>query len=159
MSVAGQVNPVENLIGDRAVEFDAEVPTAKAAAERLGCEVGAIANSLVFAADGEPLLVVASGAHRVDLERVKALLGVASIERASREFVRQATGQPVGGVAPIGHPRPIRTVVDVALKRYDEVWAGAGTRHTMFPTTFDELVRLTGGLPAEVADAGTDPRG
>jgi prolyl-tRNA editing enzyme YbaK/EbsC (Cys-tRNA(Pro) deacylase) len=136
----------------RAVEFDEPVPTAKAAAEKLGCEVGAIANSLVFVADGEPLMVITSGAHRVDLARVASLLGVERIKRASAEFVTEATGQPVGGVAPVGHPKPIRTVVDVWLKRYGEVWAGGGTRHSMVPTSFDELVRLTGGLPAEVGD-------
>ena len=137
---------------DRSVDFEEPVPTAKAAAERLGCEVGAIANSLVFVADGEPLLVITSGAHRVDLARVASLLGVERIKRAGAEYVEAVTGQPVGGVAPVGHPKPIRTVVDVWLKRHDKVWAGGGTRHSMFPTSFEELVRLTGGLPADVGD-------
>jgi prolyl-tRNA editing enzyme YbaK/EbsC (Cys-tRNA(Pro) deacylase) len=118
----------------------------------LGCEVGAIANSLVFAADGEPLLVITSGAHRVDLARVAALLGAERVKRAGAEYVEAVTGQPVGGVAPVGHPKPIRTVVDLWLERYDTVWAGGGTRHSMFPTSFAELVRLTGGIPAEVGD-------
>jgi len=143
---------LRELVTGKIVEYDQPVPTAAAAAAQLGCDVGAIANSLVFAVGDEPLLIIASGAHRVRLERVAELLGVPAIGRADKQFVLRATGQPVGGVAPIGHPRPIRTVVDVWLERYDEVWAGAGTRHAMFSTTFDELVRLTGGLPAEVGD-------
>lgn len=143
---------LHKLVAGKVVEFDEPVPTAQAAAERLGCEVGAIANSLVFVADGEPLMVITSGAHRVDLARVASLLGAERIKRAGAEYVEAVTGQPVGGIAPIGHPKPIRTVVDVWLKRYDTVWAGGGTRHSMFPTTFGELVRLTGGLPAEVGD-------
>src|SRR5262249_27686447 len=82
----------------------AAAPTAVAAAEQLGCEVGAIANSLIFAADGAPLLVLTSGAHRVDTTKVASLVGVAKLRRADPEFVRAATGQPIGGVAPIGHP-------------------------------------------------------
>ncbi|MGH3647345.1 MAG: YbaK/EbsC family protein [Micromonosporaceae bacterium] len=140
------------LIDGKVVEFDQPVPTAKAAAEVLGCEVGAIANSLIFDADGEPVLVLTSGAHRVNPERVAALLAVGSLKRASREFVERATGQPVGGVAPVGHPTPLRTVVDVWLQRYDVLWAGAGTKHSMFPTSFDELLRLTDGLAADVGD-------
>ncbi|PKW13685.1 YbaK/EbsC family protein [Saccharopolyspora spinosa] len=132
------------------VEFNTDVPTAAAAAERLGCELGAIANSLIFTADDEPLLIVASGAHRVDTKHVGRLLGVRKIRRATPEFVLEATGQPVGGVGPVGHPRPIRTVVDRMLADHREVWAGAGSKHAMFPTTFDELVRITGGLPAGV---------
>ncbi|HZB48538.1 MAG TPA: YbaK/EbsC family protein, partial [Mycobacteriales bacterium] len=86
-----------------------EARTAAIAAEQLGVEVGAIANSLVFDADGEPLLVLTSGAHRVDTARVAALVGVGALRRASPEFVREATGQPIGGVAPVGHPAPLRT--------------------------------------------------
>ncbi|MFB9566714.1 YbaK/EbsC family protein [Saccharopolyspora hordei] len=132
------------------VEFSTEVPTAAAAAEQLGCPVGAIANSLVFTVDDEPLLVVASGAHRVDTRHVARVLGVGRIRRASPEFVQEATGQPVGGVGPVGHPEPIRTVVDRTLADHPVVWAGAGSKHAMFPTTFDELVRITNGLPMEV---------
>jgi prolyl-tRNA editing enzyme YbaK/EbsC (Cys-tRNA(Pro) deacylase) len=130
--------------------FDTEVPTAAAAATVLGCEVGAIANSLVFAAGDEPVLVITSGAHRVDTARVARLLGVPKLRRATPEFVLAATGQAVGGVAPVGHPRPVHTVVDSWLGKYDVVWAGAGDHHHMFATTFDELVAMTGGLPAEV---------
>ncbi|MBO8194138.1 YbaK/EbsC family protein [Streptomyces oryzae] len=133
-------------------EFPVPMPTAAAAAEQLGCDVGAIANSLVFAVDGEPLLVVASGAHRVDTGLVAALLGVGKrkIRRASPEFVTEATGQVVGGVAPLGHEKPLRTLVDVRLEDYGVVWAGGGDKYTMFATDFAELVRITGGLAARV---------
>ena len=125
-------------------------PTAATAAAQLGCEVGAIANSLVFDADGHPLLVMTSGAHRVDTVRVSGLVGVQHLGRADADFVRKHTGMAIGGVAPIGHPKPIRTLVDVALARYDVVWAAGGHPHTVFPKTYDEQLRITAGTPAEV---------
>ena len=131
--------------------FDVPVPTAAAAAEALGCEVGAIANSLVFDADGAPLLVLASGAHRVDTGKVAALVGAERVRRATPEFVSAATGQEVGGVAPVGHPRPLRTVVDVDLAAFPVLWAGGGDHHTMFSATYDDLLRVTGGVAAAVA--------
>jgi prolyl-tRNA editing enzyme YbaK/EbsC (Cys-tRNA(Pro) deacylase) len=132
------------------VDLGEAVPTAQAAADKLGCPVGAIANSLVFDADGAPLLVLTSGAHRVDTKKVAAFVGAAKVRRATPEFVRAATGQPIGGVAPLGHPAPVRTLVDVWLERYEQVWAAGGIPHTVFPTTFAELVRVTGGDPVEV---------
>lgn len=127
-------------------------PTAAAAAEQLGVEVGAIANSLVFAtAADEPVLVLTSGAHRVDTVKVAASLGTSTLRRADAELVRRATGQPIGGVAPIGHPAKLRTLVDVALRDYPQVWAAGGIPHAVFPTTFNELVVLTDGEPADVA--------
>ena len=131
-------------------QLPSAAPTAATAAEQLGCEVGAIANSLVFAADGEPLLVMTSGAHRVDTARVAKALGVSSVDRADAKSVRAWTGQAIGGVGPVAHPAPIRTLVDNWLARYDVVWAAAGHPHTVFPTSFAELVRITGGTPAEV---------
>jgi prolyl-tRNA editing enzyme YbaK/EbsC (Cys-tRNA(Pro) deacylase) len=133
------------------VELPDPAPTAAAAAAQLGCEVGAIANSLVFSADGVPLLILTSGAHRVDTVQVAELVEAKKVTRATPEFVREVTGQPIGGVAPIGHPRPLRTLVDVWLYTYDVVWAAAGHPHTVFPTTYDELLRITGGTPAEVS--------
>src|SRR5262245_24377803 len=127
------------------------VSTAAAAAAALGVQVGQIANSLIFDADGDPLLVLTSGAHRVDTAKVASDSGVAAIRRAAPEFVRTHTGQPIGGVAPIGHPKPIRTLVDAALKEYDEIWAAGGVPRAVFPTTFDELVRITAGTPVDVA--------
>lgn len=127
------------------------VTTAAAAAAALEVEVGQIANSLVFDADGAPLLVLTSGAHRVDTDRVAALVGAQRVGRASKELVLEATGQVIGGVAPVGHPAPVRTLVDVALGEFDRVWAAGGVARSVFPTTFDELVAVTGGTPAEVA--------
>ncbi|SDZ07140.1 Cys-tRNA(Pro) deacylase, prolyl-tRNA editing enzyme YbaK/EbsC [Micromonospora pattaloongensis] len=127
------------------------VHTAAAAAAALEVEVGQIANSLIFDADGEPLLVLTSGAHRVDTARVAATLGVRAVTRATPEFVRAHTGQPIGGVAPLGHPKPVRTLVDTALDGYDEIWAAGGVPQSIFATTYSELLRITAGTPAEVA--------
>ena len=140
-----------NAVPGQVTELPAPAPTAAAAAAQLGCEVGAIANSLVFNADGEPLLILTSGAHRVDTAVVAAQLGVSSVRRADPEFVRSSTGQAIGGVAPVGHPRQIRTLVDRWLQRHEVVWAAAGHPHTVFPTSFEELIRITGGAPADVA--------
>lgn len=131
--------------------LDDSARTAAEAAAALGCDVGAIANSLVFTADDEPLLVLTSGAHRVDTSAVAALLGAERVRRADPETVRAATGQVIGGVAPVGHPSPLRTLVDTALSAHDVVWAAAGHAHAVFPTTYDELLRLTGGQAAAVA--------
>jgi prolyl-tRNA editing enzyme YbaK/EbsC (Cys-tRNA(Pro) deacylase) len=126
-------------------------PTAAAAAAQLGVDVGAIANSLVFAtSEGEPVLVLTSGAHRVDTVKVAALVGTRALTRATPAFVLEATGQAIGGVAPVGHPMPIRTLVDVTLADYPEVWAAGGIPHAVFPSNYAELLRLTGGKPAEV---------
>ena len=124
--------------------------TAAQAAAQLGVPIGAIANSLVFDVGGDPLLVLTSGAHRVDTGAVASLLGVPEVRVAGPDFVREHTGQAIGGVAPIGHPAPIGTLVDVELARFVQVWAAAGHPHTVFPTTYDELLRLTEGTPAEV---------
>ena len=134
----------------RVVALDASARTAADAAAALGCEAGAIVKSLLFLADGEPVLILTSGAHQVDTIKVAALLGVASLERADADTVRRTTGFPIGGVAPIAHPQPVGTLVDIALQRYDVVWAAAGTPHTVFPTSYDELLRITAGEPAEV---------
>ncbi len=126
-------------------------PTAAIAAAQLGCDVAAIANSLIFAADGEPLLVLTSGGHRVDTAKVATLIGATKVGRADPEMVKARTGMTIGGVAPVGHLGAVRTLVDVTLADYPVVWAAAGHPHTVFPTTFHELVRITGGTPAEVA--------
>src|SRR5215467_11443380 len=132
-------------------ELPEPAPTAAAAAEQLGCEVGAIANSLVFNADGEPLLILTSGAHRVDTAWIAGQHGFGSVKRADPDFVRSATSQVIGGVAPVGHPAPIRTLVDRWLDKYDVVWAAGGHHATVFPTSYEELLKLTRGEPAVVA--------
>lgn len=126
------------------------VATADAAAAALGCELGAIAKSLVFEEEGSPLLVLTSGAHKVDTKKLARRLGTGKIRRATPDFVREHTGQQVGGVAAVGHPAKIRTVVDASLAAYPVVWAGGGDENTMFATTFDELVRITDGTVSDV---------
>lgn len=124
--------------------------TAKAAADSVGCEVGAIANSLIFDADGSPALILTSGAHRVDPVLVAATIGVGSLDRATPDFVRHHTGQAIGGVAPLGHPTPVPTYLDRALARYDVIWAAAGHSHAVFATSYDELRALTGATEIDV---------
>ena len=125
-------------------------PTAAAAAAQVGCEVGAIANSLIFDGDGAPVLILTSGAHRVDTAKLAAELGIGRLRRATPEFVREHTGQAIGGVAPVGHPQPVRTLVDTTLEDYAEVWAAGGIPHAVFPTTYAELIAMTGGTPVTV---------
>ncbi len=126
------------------------VHTAPAAAAAVGVEVGQIANSLIFAAGDNPLLILTSGAHRVDTAKVAAALGI-TLKRANPDFVKQHTGQVIGGVSPLGHPKPVQTLVDTALERYDEVWAAGGVPQAVFPITYAELVRITAGTPSDVA--------
>lgn len=139
----------------RIVVLPDSVHTAALAAEALGCEVGAIANSLLFAgtADGGeelPVLILTSGAHRVDTAKAAAAVGVATLKRATPDFVREHTGQVIGGVSPIAHPRPIRTFLDPTLRQYDEIWAAAGHPAAVFSTTYDELMAMTGAEEIEV---------
>jgi prolyl-tRNA editing enzyme YbaK/EbsC (Cys-tRNA(Pro) deacylase) len=137
------------ITGDIVVLPDA-ASTAALAAAALGIEVGAIANSLVFWSDGEPLLVMTSGAHRVDTAALAERLGRGRIQRATAEQVREATGQAIGGVAPTGHPAPLTTIIDPDLAGYPEIWAAGGTPHTVFPMSYDELISLTGGTVTKV---------
>lgn len=126
------------------------VHTAALAADALGCEVGAIANSLLFDAEGEPVLILTSGAHRVDTELVGRALGV-RLARADKDFVRRHTGQVIGGVSPIAHPAPVPTYLDPWLRRHPVVWAAAGHPAAVFSTTYEELATLTGGTAIDVA--------
>ena len=130
--------------------LDDSARTAKEAADALGIEVGQIASSLIFLADGEPVLVIASGKHRVDTTTVASILAVSEVTKATADDVRKATGFAIGGVAPVGHPEPLRTIVDIALAQYDVVWAAGGHPHYVFPTSYDELLRITAGEAAEV---------
>ncbi len=126
------------------------VHTAALAAEALGCEVGAIANSLLFDADGAPALILTSGAHRVDTDKVAATIGADALRRAKPEFVREHTGQVIGGVSPIAHPLPVPTWLDSWLERYDVVWAAAGHPAAVFSTTYAELAAMTGAPTIDV---------
>lgn len=128
--------------------------TALDAANALGIEVGQIASSIVFKLpSGGALLVITSGRHRVNTEKVARDLGVAKLDRADADFVKNISGYSVGGVAPVGWVNsPEQILIDIALKDYDEVWAAAGHPHTVFPTSFYEIVQATGGTPKEVGD-------
>lgn len=125
--------------------------TAVEAAAAIGCDVAAIANSLVFVADGEPVLVMTSGGHRADLAALTASIGAADVTMAPASVVRAATGQAIGGVAPVGHPAPLRTFLDEALQDHEELWAAAGHPHTVMPLTFEQLRLLTNGTIVAVA--------
>jgi prolyl-tRNA editing enzyme YbaK/EbsC (Cys-tRNA(Pro) deacylase) len=126
------------------------VHTAALAAEALGCEVGAIANSLLFDAGDRPVLILTSGAHRVDTTATAERIGAPVLKRASPDFVRQHTGQVIGGVSPIAHPSPVPTWLDSWLQRYDVVWAAAGHPAAVFSTTYDELAAMTGAKTIDV---------
>lgn len=131
------------------------VHTAALAAEALGCEVGAIANSLLFDAGDAPVLVLTSGAHRVDVAATAARIGVERLRRASPDFVRAHTGQVIGGVSPLAHPAPVPTYLDTALAAFPVVWAAAGHPAAVFSTTYDELLSLTGATEVEVGPEPT----
>jgi prolyl-tRNA editing enzyme YbaK/EbsC (Cys-tRNA(Pro) deacylase) len=130
------------------------VHTAALAAEALGCEVGAIANSLVFKSDlgdhGNAVLILTSGAHRVDVAATAARVGAGTLTRADAGFVRRHTGQVIGGVSPIGHPDPVPTYLDSWLRRHPVVWAAAGHPAAVYSTTFEELQAMTGATEIDV---------
>lgn len=127
--------------------------TVAEAAAALKVEEGQIAKSLVFVADGRPVLAVLSGVDRLDTQRLGRHLGAARVGRADADVVRAATGFPIGGVSPVGHDGELRIVVDRALAGFETVWAAAGTPHAVFPTTFAELLDVTGGEAADVRAA------
>jgi prolyl-tRNA editing enzyme YbaK/EbsC (Cys-tRNA(Pro) deacylase) len=141
------------------VELPGGTRTAAEAARAVGCDVAQIANSIVFraAASGRPVLVVASGAHRVDEATIARLLGE-PVEKAAPDFVRESTGFAIGGVPPVAHAKPPVVFVDEHLLGLGTVWAAAGTPMCVFPVAPDELVRLTGGAVARVAQQ-IAPRG
>lgn len=144
---------VQDLLGPgfAVVEFAAGTRTSAEAAAAIGCEVAQIAKSLVFrTTSGQAVLVVASGVNRVDEKKVGALLGE-RIERADADFVRSATGYPIGGVAPVGHAGALAVVLDEDLRRYDTLWAAAGTPNAVFQLTADKLAQITGGRFADIA--------
>ena len=134
-------------------ELAASTRTAQDAADALGCAVSQIVKSLIFKTRrGEPILVLASGSTRVDTKKLRALVG-SKVGRASPEFVRTHSGYAIGGVAPVGHPEPLRTYVDNDLLQYDQVWAAAGTPHAVFACTPAFLAGL-----GDVVDVKEDSR-
>ena len=118
-------------------------------AKPLGVDVGAIVKSLVFELDGEPVLLLVSGAHRVDVRRCGERLG-GTLVPASPELVTEVTAQPVGGVAPLGHPTNLPTYVDRALEAHPLLWAAGGYPNTVFRTTYRELLRITAGMDVDM---------
>jgi len=142
------------------IELSVQARTSQQAADALGVTVGQIAKSLVFTANQNPLLVIASGANRVDEAKLARLAG-GKIRRADPDTVKQATGYTIGGVAPFGHPTAMPVFIDPDLLRYPLVYAAAGVAECVFPLAPDELVRGTGGrvvdlkedLKREVSDA------
>jgi prolyl-tRNA editing enzyme YbaK/EbsC (Cys-tRNA(Pro) deacylase) len=145
-AVLAQVAP-----GTEVRQLTASTRTAKDAADALGCEVGAIASSLVFMADDGPVMVLTSGAHRVDVDLLGLTTGLAGLRRATPDEVRSATGQAIGGVSPVGHPQALRTFIDEALANHDILWAAAGTPHSVFRTTCEQLLAITSGTVVRVA--------
>ncbi|MDQ1687244.1 MAG: hypothetical protein QOK42_219 [Frankiaceae bacterium] len=136
----------------RVRRLDASAGTAAEAAAALGVTVGAIAKSLVFQADEQPVLVVMSGSDRLDTKRLAEAVGAARVRRPDADAVRAATGYPIGGVSPAGLPEGLQVLVDRGLAAFDVVWASAGTPHDVFPTSFDELLAITGGEPTDVRE-------
>ncbi len=123
--------------------------TAEDAARAIGCDVGQIVKSLVFVADGRPVLALTSGANRVDTSRLARAAAASEVRRATPDEAREATGYAVGGTPPFGHDRQVRAFIDRDLLSYQEIWAAAGTPDTVFRTTPVELQRAA---RAAVAD-------
>jgi prolyl-tRNA editing enzyme YbaK/EbsC (Cys-tRNA(Pro) deacylase) len=136
---------------DTISEFPDGTRTAQDAANAVGCTVGQIAKSIVLRAGNEVVLVIASGANRIDTAKVEALIGRA-VKPAEGRWVRDTTGFAIGGVAPLGHAVQPRVLIDQDLLTCDPVWAAAGSPRHVFRTTADDLVRLSGGMVADVRE-------
>jgi prolyl-tRNA editing enzyme YbaK/EbsC (Cys-tRNA(Pro) deacylase) len=130
--------------------LDDSARTVTEAAASLGVKEGQIAKSLVFLADDRPVMVVASGDERVDTDQLALLIGASAVTRPDADVVRAATGFPIGGVSPAALPSELPVYVEQSLARWDVVWAAAGTHHAVFPSTYDDLLVLTGGTPSSV---------
>ena len=127
--------------------------TAQEAADALGILVGQVASSIVFKLDDDsPLLVITSGRHRVDTKLVAEKLGIAKLHRVDADYVKEKSGFSIGGVSPIGWINPATILIDEALNDYEVVWAAAGHPHSVYPTTFAELIQATGAKPMVVGD-------
>jgi prolyl-tRNA editing enzyme YbaK/EbsC (Cys-tRNA(Pro) deacylase) len=125
--------------------------TAQEAADALGILVGQVASSIVFKLDDEsPLLVITSGRHRVDTKLVAEKLGIAKLHRVDADYVKEKSGFSIGGVSPVGWVNPATILIDEALNDYEVVWAAAGHPHSVYPTTFAELIKCTGAKPMVV---------
>ena len=134
------------------LEFDAGTRTAAEAAAAIGCTAAEIAKSLIFRAEpsGRAVLVIASGAKRVDERKLGEIVGE-KIVRADADFVRDKTGFAIGGVPPIGHAEPLLTLIDESLSAFETIWAAAGTPNAVFRLTPADVLRVTGGAKAAIA--------
>jgi prolyl-tRNA editing enzyme YbaK/EbsC (Cys-tRNA(Pro) deacylase) len=138
-------------ITTKIVEFSASTRTAQEAADAIGCTIAQIVKSLIFCTQqtNQPILVLTSGDNRVN-EKVIEQLVSEKIKKADADFVRTVTGFAIGGVPPIGHAQKITTFIDEDLLQYEQVWAAAGTPHTVFSLPSSELARVTGGIIARI---------
>ena len=132
--------------------FPEGTKTAVDAAQAIGCDVAQIVKSLIFMADGRPVIAFTSGANRVDPSKLARVAGASETRRATPEEARAATGFAVGGTPPFGHPAPLPSFVDPALLAFQEVWAAAGTPDSVFPLPPGELVRATGAEPSDFVE-------
>ena len=136
----------------RVIEFPQSTRTAQEAAAAIGTTVGQIVKSLVFLADGAPVLALVSGANRLDLEKLRRAAGAARVQRADAEAVRTATGYAIGGVPPVGLAQPMPVFLDRDLLAYDMVYAAAGTPHAVFPIAPGALQRITAAQVFDLAE-------
>ena len=137
-------------------ELPADTSTAESAARAVSAAQGSIVKSLIFLADNAPLLVLVAGDQRADVKRLRATLGISKrrLRIARPPQVLEHTGFEVGGVPPVGHAKPIRTLIDSTLARFDPVWAAAGSANAVFPISFDRLVSITGGEVMDLVETG-----
>jgi len=160
VNASENLHPSAQAVADRLIaagatgpflEFSASTKTAADAAKALECDVGAIASCLVFVLDDEPIVIVKSGAFRVELELFTTLVGGIETRRATPDEVRDATGQPIGGVSPVNWPGELRVFIDDSLAAYEQVWAACGTPNAVFATTYGELMALTKATPVTLS--------
>ncbi|MFD9881541.1 YbaK/EbsC family protein [Streptomyces alboflavus] len=144
---------------DRIRRFPDQTRTAAEAAAAIGCELSQICKSLIFAADGVPVLVLMDGASRVDVELVRQALGAEKVTRAKADVVRETTGYAIGGVPPFGHATRTRVLADRSLLGHSVVWAAAGTPYTVFPMDPETLVAHAGGTLVDVRETQAGPSG
>jgi prolyl-tRNA editing enzyme YbaK/EbsC (Cys-tRNA(Pro) deacylase) len=131
-------------------ELPQSTRTAPQAAAAIGCELGAIVKSLLFLADGRPVLVLVAGDRRADPVILRTVLGAGQVAMANADRVRAETGFTIGGVPPVGHTQPLRVYIDRSLARFEIVWAAAGGPNAVFPIRYATLVEITGGQVADV---------
>jgi prolyl-tRNA editing enzyme YbaK/EbsC (Cys-tRNA(Pro) deacylase) len=137
-------------------ELPADTSTAEAAARAVSAPQGSIVKSLIFLADGAPILVLVSGDQRADVKRLRGALGLSKkrLRIARPAQVLELTGFEVGGVPPLGHTPPLRTLIDRSLSRFDTVWAAAGSAHAVFPIAYEQLVAITAGEVMDLVEVG-----